>query len=44
MKIEIGSYETKTKLPELLRQAKPVKASLLPIVGNLLPIWYPAQV
>ena len=36
MKIEIGSYEAKTKLPELLRQVKPAKALPSPIVGKLL--------
>ena len=32
MKIEIGSCEAKTKLPELLRQLKPAKA--LPITNR----------
>ena len=42
MKIKIGSYEARAKLPELLRQVKPAKALPSPIAGKLLRIWCPA--
>ena len=43
MKTEIGSYEAKTKLPELLRQVKTGKSFTITNRGKPLRIWCPAR-
>ncbi|WP_230976167.1 type II toxin-antitoxin system Phd/YefM family antitoxin [Pseudothauera nasutitermitis] len=40
MSLEIGSYEAKTKLPELLRGVQAGKRYTITLRGGRLPIWY----
>ena len=42
MKIDIGSYEAKTKLPELLRQVKTGKSFTITNSGEAIADWVPS--
>jgi hypothetical protein len=43
MKIEVGAYEAKTKLPELLRGVQSGKRYTITHRGKRLPIWCPRR-